>query len=440
MSSEESLWELIHTRVSATPDAMMMVDGDMRIVTFAEFWHEAELAAAGLLALGVEPGDVVTWQLPTSVESVVLIAALSRIGAVQCPLLPHASIDDAVSIMTAVGSTLLVLPTTRDGNDVAEAAARAATDNPGLRMLVLDGALPQGDVSSLPPLPDRWNSSNEEGLDGTVRRMQWIFDATGVGSTPGHVCHDDRSLSAAASGIVRRLGLIEHDRNAFVSPMTGITGILWLFASLESGCSNILLTDHDVADVIDVLSREGVTLVGVVSGFLEACIEEQKRSLHPLFPDLRAFIGSGEAARPELHQPVADLFGVPVLSYYGMLEAPVVAMADLSDPGHKITSTLGRVQHAMELRVTDDRGAVVDPGVEGELRVRGAQMMLGYHDHAADVDAFDEDGLFRTGDLGVIDEDGYVRVTGRVARVVVDDVADVDDVVIDVSDGATRSR
>lgn len=438
MSSGESLWELIRTRVDATPDAMMMVDGDMRIVTFAEFWHEAELAAAGLLSHGVGPDDVVTWQLPTSIESMVLIAALSRIGAVQCPLPTEATMEDAISMMSVVGSTLLVVSGARHGRRVAAAAERTAGSGPALRVLVLDGALPQGDVNILPPLPDAWTSAGTQGYARTIRRATWIFDTTGITFPPRRVCHDDRSLLAAASGMVRRLGLIEHDRNAFVSPITGINGILWLFASLVSGCSNILVDENDVADVIDVLSREGVTLVGSDSGFHEACIEAQRDSLHPLFPNVRAFIGSGENQPSGLHQLVAELFGVPVLSYYGTPEAPMVVMTDLSDSDDKLRTTRGRVQHAMELRVTDDRGVVVDPDVEGELRVRGAQMMLGYCDPADDAAAFDEDGLFRTGDLGMMDADGYVRVTGRLAED--RDAAVGDEIVVDLSDGASRSR
>ena len=88
MLQGRTLWELMEQRVDATPDALMAVDEDMRTVTFAEFWLESERAAAGLLAQGVVPGSVVSWQLPTWIESLVLVAALSRLDAVQNPMLP----------------------------------------------------------------------------------------------------------------------------------------------------------------------------------------------------------------------------------------------------------------------------------------------------------------------------------------------------------------
>lgn len=437
MPSGESLWELIETRVDATPDAMMTVDGDMRITTFAEFWHEAELAAAGLVSSGVGADDIVTWQLPTGIESMVLAAALSRIGAVQCPLLPHLTLDEAVAMTTAVGSNLLVLPGSRDGDDVSAVVTRAAEDDTGMRILVLGGALPQGDVKSLPPVPDPWVDG--AAADEPERRAEWIFHSTGGGTRARRVRHDDRSLSTAATGMARRLGLIQRDRHALVAPIASVDGILWLFAGLSSGCANILVDGRDTTEAIDVLSREGVTLVGSADGFHEACVEAQLQSLHPLFPDARAFVGQGGEGSAEVHQRVIDLFGVPVLSYYGTVEAPMVSIADLSDPDDKIRTTRGRVQHTVEVRVTDERGRTVAPGVEGELRVRGAHLMLGYCDPTHDGEVFDDDGLFRTGDLGTVDPDGYVTVTGRTERVVLDPgVVDGDEVVVDVSDGASR--
>lgn len=439
MSSGESLWELIERRVDATPDAMMAVDGDMRVMTFAEFWHEAELAAAGLLAAGVEQRDVVSWQLPTSIESMVLVGALARIGIVQNPILAQVGVEEVIAMTSEVGSALLVVPGTWKNSDVDAIVARAAVDNPELRMLVLDGALPQGDVSSLPPLQDRWSLRSRDDWEGTGgsrdldRVAKWMFHSNDGATRVRRALHGDRSLLAAARGLVRRLGLIELDRNALVSPISGMDGILWMFAGLESGCANVIVDRGDPDEAIDVLSREGVTLVGSDDGFHQLCVEAQRRSLEPVFPDVRAFIGTGSSGSPELFEQVRTLFDVPVLSHYGPIEAPVTAMVDLVDPDHVLRTTRGRVQHGMELRVTDSRGSAVEPGVEGELRVRGSHMMLGYDDPAADIRVIDEDGLFRTGDLGMIDADGYLTITGRLEAVEMDD-----ELIVDVSDRTYR--
>src|SRR2546421_7736299 len=88
MIDGRNLWELLQKRAEATPDAVMAVDETGRSVTFAGYKSEAERAAAGLARLGIGAGDVVSWQLPTWLESIVLLPALSRLRARQNPLLP----------------------------------------------------------------------------------------------------------------------------------------------------------------------------------------------------------------------------------------------------------------------------------------------------------------------------------------------------------------
>src|SRR5437588_6720442 len=85
---EGSVWELVVARATSTPDAMLAVDEHDRSITFAEYRTAAEQAAAGLLELGVEPGHRVAWQLPTWIEAMVLVGALTRLGAAQVPMLP----------------------------------------------------------------------------------------------------------------------------------------------------------------------------------------------------------------------------------------------------------------------------------------------------------------------------------------------------------------
>lgn len=437
MPSGKSLWELIENRVDSTPDAMMAVDGDMRVITFVEFCHEAELAAAGFIAAGVSRGDVVAWQLPSTIESMVLVAALSRIGAVQCPLLPGLPFQQVIDVTVAVGSHLLVVSPGDGTQDIESVAVDAALENPGLRVLVLDGALPQGDVTTLPQLPDRWSAESATSDDGLVRPTEWIFHTDDPVARRGLVRHDDRSLSSAAAGMARRLGLINRDCNALRSPISGIHGILWIFASLEHGCGNVLVDTDDSADAIEVFSREGVTLITSDSSFRQMCVAAQRHALVQIFPDVRGFVDVGPPASPELFRSVSDMFEVPTLSGYGQVEAPLVVMADLSDDDAKLSSTAGCAQHGMDVRVVDKHGVVVPDGIEGELRIRGTHMMLGYHDPADDSDAFDEDGLYRTGDLGVMDADGYVTVTGHLdlGRM---DRGIGDGLVIDVSDHTYR--
>src|SRR5258706_9957045 len=122
MIDARNLWELLEKRVDATPDAVMAVDENGRRLTFAEYRAEAERTAAGLARIGIGEGDVVSWQLPTWLESIVLVAALSRLGAIQNPMLPFYRAREVGFITKQAGSRLLIVPGTWRNFDYEEMA------------------------------------------------------------------------------------------------------------------------------------------------------------------------------------------------------------------------------------------------------------------------------------------------------------------------------
>ncbi len=399
-------------RVDATPDALMAVDEDMRTLTFAEHWAEAERAAAGFLALGVRPGDVVSWQLPTWIESLVLVAALSRLDVVQNPLLPVHREREVGFVTGQAGARLLVVPSRWRGFDHEAMATSVAAAQGDMRVLVADKALPQGDPTALAPRRD----PDEDELELPVR---WLFSTSGTTAEPKIARHTDATLAAAARGMSKRLALIEADRNALVFPFTHIGGIIWLYCSLMSGCSNILTETFDPEDTPEVLSREGVTLAGSGTVFHEAYVAYQRRHVQPVFSNVRGFPGGGAPKPATLAGEVADLFDAPVLSGYGLTEAPILTMADVSDDPEDLASTEGRPVKGSELRIVTLDGRPAVAGEEGEIRARGAQVMVGYLDPSLDDEAFDEDGFLRTGDLGHVDGNGNLVVTGRLKDVII---------------------
>lgn len=150
-----TLWDLIDQRVAATPGALMAVDEDMRTLSFAEFSVEAERAAAGLAAYGIGEGTVVSWQLPTWLESLVLVGALSRLGAIQNPILPIYREREVGFVTNQARSSLLIVPSVWNGFGYEEMATSIAKGSAsGMQVLVADHALPQGgfhEVGADPP-------------------------------------------------------------------------------------------------------------------------------------------------------------------------------------------------------------------------------------------------------------------------------------------------
>lgn len=412
MPQGRTFWELLDRRVDATPDALMAVDEDMRTITFGEYWAESERAAAGLLDLGVEPGSVVSWQLPTWIETLVLVGALSRIGVIQNPMPPIHREREVGFVTNQAGSSLLIVPSVWRGFDFEEMGRSISASGGGeMRVLVSDRALPQGDPSVLPPISDA--------LDPVDQPVRWLFYTSGTTTDPKGAQHTDASIAAVARGMAERLGVIQADRNALVFPFSHIVGITWLFTSLQTGCSNILMESFHPYETPEVLSRENVTLAGSGTVFHQAYLSYQRKHPTPVFPNLRALPGDGAPKTPSIVAEVREAFGAPILSGYGLTEAPLLTMADLADTDEELAVSEGKPMPGVELRLVTLDGEIAEPGQEGEIRAKAPQVMRGYLDSSLDADAFDEDGFLRTGDLGRLDDRGNVIITGRVEDVII---------------------
>jgi cyclohexanecarboxylate-CoA ligase len=409
-----SLWELIERRVADTPDATMVIDEDGRTMTFAEYRTAAQRAAAGLAELGVGEGTPVSWALPTWIESLVLVGALSRLGAVQNPILPIYRHREVGFVAKQTGAKLLIVPSTWKGFDYEGMAREIAADQPGLDVLIVDRKLPDADPSSLAPAPAPSASAD----DAPVR---WAFYTSGTTADPKGAQHTDRTIMASAYGMTKALALTPDDVSPLVFPFTHIGGIGWLFSSMMVGFKSVVIEAFDPATTIPVLQQQGITLAGAGTPFHMAYLAAQRQNPdEPLFPTVRAYPGGGAAKPVQLHYDVKkELGGVGVVSGYGLTECPILAMSTVDDPDVKLAETEGRTTPGVEVKVVKIDGTVAHPGEEGEIRVKGPMLFRGYIDGSLDADAFDEDGWFRTGDLGFQDADGYIAITGRLKDVII---------------------
>jgi cyclohexanecarboxylate-CoA ligase len=410
-----NLWELLEARVKATPDATMIIDETGRSLTFADYKADAERTAAGLHRLGIGEGDVVSWQLPTWLESTVLVAALSRLGAIQNPMLPIYRQREVGFVTRQAGSRLLIVPGEWRGFDYEEMGRTIAGGQPGLEVLVANRAMPQGDPTQLPPPPEPPASP----ADAPIR---WYYYTSGTTADPKGAQHTDATIASAADGMCERLEVTEEDRIGSVFPFTHIAGAVYIFSALRFGCSLAVVESFDAATTPKVLAGHGVTLAGAGTPFHMAYLAYQRNNPEsaPLFPKARAYIGGGAPKPPQLHYDVkAELGGVGIVSGYGMTEAPIVTMASVRLTDEELADTEGAPVRGVDLRLVKLDGSIAGEGDEGEIRLKAPMLMRGYLDSALDADAFDENGYFKTGDLAKQDANGNVIITGRVKDIII---------------------
>jgi len=407
-----TLWGLIEARAVATPEALMAVDEDGREMSFADYRDRVERAAAGLAAdHGIGTGDVITWQLPTWLESMVLVGAIARLGATQNPVLPIYREREVGFCVRQTGAKLLIVPSEFAGFDFKamadKIAAEVADEGGAVSVLTSDRSLPDGDPAGLPTPP----TSGDD--------VRWLFYTSGTTADPKGAQHTDRTIYAVAKGMGERLGVTAADRNALAFPFTHIGGITWLVTSLQTGMSNILFQAFVPDLVVTVLSDRGVTMAGSGTYFHQSYLAAQRAADHPLFPEVRNFPGGGAPKPVELYWEMKELFGAPIISGYGLTEAPILTMGSFADLDEDLAETEGAAMPGVELKMVKLDGTAAGTGEEGEVRAKAPQLMLGYLDGALDGDAFDDDGYFRTGDLGMLNERGMLTITGRLKDVII---------------------
>ena len=326
-----ALWPLVERRAAATPDALFAVDERDRALRFAEYRDAALRAAAGLHALGIREGTAVSWQLPTRLEALVLVAALARLGARQNPILPFLRAREVGFIARQSGARFLFVPESFRGFAHGEMARVLARELPGLAAHVVESALPEGEPAALPAAP----------APGGVR---WIFYSSGTTADPKGARHTDASVGAAGRALAERLEAGPEDRNALVFPFTHIGGVAWLFAGLLAGFAQILVEVFDAKATVDALARHGATLAGAGTVFHQAYLAAQReRGAAPVLPAVRAFPGGGAPKPPGLHAELKRAFGgAGIVAGYGLTEHPIATMGSVRDPDEKLADSEGR--------------------------------------------------------------------------------------------------
>ena len=416
-----TFWQLVDEAALQHPDRVIIADDYGRRYTNLQFRDAALGVAAALADAGVGSGTVVSWQLPTVIESLVLLAALARLDAVQNPIIPVLREREVRFITAEVRAELLVVPRTWRGFD-HEALARTLAEEQGFRVLAVDLGqapspgrlrLPVGDPSTLPPAP-----APEPPAALPVR---WIYHTSGTTSDPKGARHTDWTVMHGASALIERLDIDERDVYPVAFPVTHIGGVVILTTFMVTGARIVLFDAFDPATSPERFAAHHPTLLGTAVPFFNAYLAAQKLLGDvALFPALRACIGGGAPVPTEIHHALQRAFGVAgVVGSWGLTEFPNATCARCDDPPDVMTGSVGRPGTGVEVRVVDEHGNDVAVGAEGELVLRGPQQLVGYVDPALDAAGFFPDRWFRTGDLGRLDAGGNVWITGRLKEIVI---------------------
>jgi acyl-CoA synthetase (AMP-forming)/AMP-acid ligase II len=392
--------------------------------TFAELRQRARDTACALLASGSRPGERVGLWATNLPEWFLLQFGAAYAGLVLVPLNPlYTTAEVEYVLRRAEVSVLFVEPENR-GRNLWEAASEAARAVPSVRYQVALGRLPDGNGACWNGFAAQVDAVEEPELDDVgvrgddLAQIQFTSGTTGFpkGAMLRHGALTDNARMFAARAELRR-----HGRACSGMPQFHCGGsVLATLGSIATGTALAPLITFNPRRAIDTLVAEHATALLAVPAMMLA-IEAELEDWDSL-ASLERVVTGGSLVPPEIARRWHERLGVTFSITYGLTEAsPVITQSSPSDALELQVETVGTPLPNVECDVADAAtGVTVAVGEEGEVRVRGWQVMAGYFgDERATADAITDDGWLRTGDLGRMDADGYVRITGRAKDVII---------------------
>lgn len=394
---------------------LLMADG--RAVSYGQMEAQATAMAVALAELGVGAGDRVAINLPNCPEWIVALLAAARLGAVVVPVNPRLNYHELKYQLRHAEVSAVFTVEHHHGVDFLELFEDILPELPDLLYVVTVGEA------------DLWYDDRifqyEDLLSSGVGRpapaapavgddddLVLIYTSGTMGKPKGvRLSHRAVVRTAVLTG--EAVEATAADRVLASLPFFNLFGVSVAVGTIAAGATLVLQEEFDAAQALGLLERERVTVLQGVPTMFHLLMREP--GFDPArFPQLRTGVVAGGPVSEELVRRVRRWCDVQVA--YGLTETgPTVALTRFTDPGEKRLGTVGRPLPGVEVKAVDFvTGALHGPEAVGEIAVRGPNVMSGYARMPAETArSFSQEGFFLTGDLGIIDEDGYIRIVGR---------------------------
>ncbi len=414
---------ILALRATRDPGAAFLLAAD-DTVSFGDVDDQSDALAASLANLGIEPGDRIALLLPPWPEFAVSVFAAAKLGATIVPLNPRLTLPELRYMLRHSGAACAVTAENAYGTDYLHIFEDLLVELPELNHLVTVG---EEDLW----YDDRvfqWEDLLSAGLGRDFRahpaRTRDPFAIVYTSGTTGK----PKGVELTHQGLIHAAG--ETAAAARLAPGDVVVGISALFhtfglgpgllGTLIGGSTLVLHDGVDAEGTLELAERHGATVhCGVPTLFARELPHIRERGGAP--GTLRLCLASGAPVRDDLARRIERAFGVPLLIAYSLTEASsTLAVGRPEDPPDKRILTVGRPVADTDLRVTEEDGEDLPPESVGEIRVRGPGVMRGYYRQPRETAAAtDSQGYLRTGDIGMIDEEGFLHIVGRREDVII---------------------
>jgi acyl-CoA synthetase (AMP-forming)/AMP-acid ligase II len=399
-------------------EAEAVVDGSRR-VSFAELVADCRRVTAGLMASGVERGERVAIWAPNRYEWVIAALGVLGAGAAIVPVNTRFKSQEVKHVLARSGARVVFTVGEFLGTDYAATLAELRPQLPSLELVVgFDGA---SHVDR--PLESFVQRGDEVGaaeLDARIRGVgpddvcDVLFTSGTTGAPKGVLMTHAQTLRQF-SDWCDMTGVANGDRYLIVNPFFHMFGYkAGILASLMRGVTMIPKAVFDVADVLRTVAEESVSVLAGPPTIFQSILDHPDRDRFDLSSLRISATGAADIPVDLIRRMREELGFRTITTGYGLTEAGTVTGTWPEDDFETIATTVGRARPGLEVRVADDDGVERPVGEPGEVLVRGYSVMRGYLDDPTETArAIDAEGWLHTGDLGVFDERGCLRIVGR---------------------------
>jgi acyl-CoA synthetase (AMP-forming)/AMP-acid ligase II len=410
---DQTIATMAFQQLPETADQIAIYDGNLA-VSYGRLVGDAQALAGYLRAIGLTPGEVISYQLPNWYEAVVINLAAAIGGFVVNPLVPIYRDAEVGFMLADCKSRILFVPERFRSYSYLDMVRRLRPNLPHLmNVVVVRGHEP----SEFATFEQTISTSGMHCDPATVDpdEIKLILYTSGTTGRPKGVLHTHNTIMAAIHAFGEFWEVTPQDIIFMASPVSHITGYLYaLEQPFVLGTPAVLMDVWQADTAVQLMRQHQCTIAFGATPFLKELAEAVERSGEPL-SSLRLFPCGGAPVPPELaYRAARALKPCTVCRIYGASElAGPIAFGVRNGNARLAAETDGEIWNS-EVRICDPAtGQDLGQGAEGEILARGPQISVGYLDPNDDVKAFDEQGFFRTGDLGKINPPGYIVTTGR---------------------------
>jgi non-ribosomal peptide synthetase component E (peptide arylation enzyme) len=399
--------------------------GSGKRYTFSQFRTVVDALAYNLIQEGFRPGETVLLQLPNWAEYPISYYALLKAGLVPVLLTVNHTAREIVHLANLTRPKGWIIPDQYRKTDYRPVIKKVKEENPGLTKVIVVGEdIPVGCLA-FAGLEEAGASAEE--IRETLEKAR---------PDPGDVCQilPSGGTTGLPKGAPRThndyLCNIEYKSKAWQMNVTdtclvastvghNLALVVCVTGSVFHGAKMVLLDSTYPEDFCRIIQDEKVTCTGLVPTLISRTVKFDKLGDYDLSSLKKIYVGAANSP-PELVRTTEERLGVRYINAFGMVEGPL-SQSRHEDPDEVRQETIGRPCCPYDdFKTLDSQGNPTPPGVEGELAAKGPGIFTGYlKNPQANLSAFTPDGYFRTGDLAVIDEKRYIRITGRIKDIII---------------------